>query len=127
MKSPRLIGCASNRMRRGVALVEVLVAGVVLATAATAALGWLAESQGAVRAVRLAERDVIETSEALDRLMLLGRDSLAPLRGWSQRGRWALNVGQAADTLFEISLSRQPGGVVMLSTTVYRPFDAASR
>ena len=106
--------------RRGAALIEVLVASVILTTAGTAAVTWLAQTRQSLRAVRDAERDVIETSEELARLMVLGHDSLAVLQGWTRRGRWSLNVVRVTDSLFDISLTNRPGAHPILSTTVYR-------
>ena len=77
-----------------------------------------------MRSVRDAEHDVIETSEELDRLMLLGHDSLTVLQGWTRRGRWSLNVVRVTDSLFDISLTNRPGARPMLSTTAYRPASA---
>lgn len=110
-----------DRLRRGAALIEVLVASVLLATAGTATVAWLAQTRQSARAVRDAERDVLETSEELDRLMLLDRDSLIVLEGWTRRGRWSVNIARASDSLFEILLTNRPGAHAMLSTTVYRP------
>lgn len=118
---------ARNRVRRGAALIEVLVASIVLATVSTAALSWLSESIQSTRIIRQTERDVIETSEALDRLMLLPSDSLDALQGWTPRGRWSLHVTRVGDSLFDVSLARSPGGVAILSTTVYHPRDAGNR
>src|SRR3954470_16133922 len=106
--------------RCGAALIEVLVASVILATAGTAAVTWLAQTRQSMRAVREAERNVIETSEELDRLMVLGHDSLAVLQGWTRRGRWSLDVVRVTDSLFDVSLTNRPGARPILSTTVYR-------
>jgi hypothetical protein len=92
----------------------------MLAMAGTAAISWLAQTRQSMRAVRDAERDVIETSEELARLMVLGHDSLAVLQGWTRRGRWSLNVVRVTDALFDISLANRPGARPIVSTTLYR-------
>jgi Tfp pilus assembly protein PilV len=112
---------ARGSLRRGTAILEVLVASMILGTAGIAAMALLSQSWQSMRAAERAEREVIETSELLDRLDFLGADSLAALSGWSRRGRWALHVVPIGDSLFDVAVSARPGSAPLLTTTFYRP------
>jgi len=112
---------ASNRRRRGVALLEVLIALVVLAFSGTAMITLLGQTAHTVRNLRDSERTIRLASAELERLVLWDRGQLAAHVGRSSIRGWSIRVDALTPALFDVSIAESDTGIVLLRTTVYRP------
>jgi hypothetical protein len=107
--------------RRGSALVEVLVAIVLLATAGTGLITLLGQTSHAMRATLESERLTRRASQELDRLVLLDRAALMSRSGRSRSRGWTIDVQPIRQGLFAVQITESETTAVLLRTTVYRP------
>jgi Tfp pilus assembly protein PilV len=110
-----------HRRRRGVALIEVLVALTILATAGTALLAMASASSRAVAQVREAERGVHAASSYLEIVALWPREDLDRHLGDGTQGRWRMRVERVTPTLYSVHLLDSSGVHEVLRTALYRP------
>lgn len=106
--------------RRGSALVEVLVAIVLLATAGTGLITLLGQTSHTMRSVLESERLVRRASEELDRFVLLDRAALNARAGRSRDHGWTLDVVPLGGNLFDVRIAESDTTRVLLETTLYR-------
>jgi prepilin-type N-terminal cleavage/methylation domain-containing protein len=107
-------------VNRGFALLEVLVALVILGLAGLAFVELASQGTRAVaRAVDL-ERRVADEDRLLTAYVLLSRRDLGRRVGLARVGPYGVQVERLDFDLFRISLA-SVGGAVDLSTVVYRP------
>lgn len=107
--------------RRGSALIEVLVAIVLLATAGTGLVTLLGQTSRSMRSAVESERLVRHAAEALDRLVLLDGTALVARPGRSQWRGWILSVQPQGRGVFDVQIAESETTRVLLRTTVYRP------
>jgi Tfp pilus assembly protein PilV len=107
--------------RRGSALIEVLVAIVILATAGTGLITLLGQTSRAMRTTLESERLVRRASEELDRLDLLDRSSLTAHAGQSRSHGFSLYVQPLGRGLFAVRIAESDTSHSLLTTTLYRP------
>ena len=110
-----------SRARSGSALIEVLVAIVLLATAGTSLITLLGQTSHSMRTTLESERLTRRASEELDRLVLLDRTALLSRSGRSRSHGFTLDVESRGQSLFSIKIAESDTSRVLLSTTVYRP------
>ena len=109
-----------KRARRGSALLDVVIALVVLALGGTALIGVIGQTSHAIRSVRTTEREIRGAAGELDRLVIYDRSARLGMLGTRVRGPWTVTVVQATSDLFDVTVageSRAP----LLRTTMYRP------
>lgn len=111
----------ANGQRSGVALIEVLVALVMLATSGVALVTLVGQTAHTMRSVRDTERQVRLATAQLDRLIVVDRAQLAAREGQSAFGEWSLRVTAVSSDLFDVAISATDTGAVLLATTIYRP------
>jgi Tfp pilus assembly protein PilV len=107
--------------RRGSALIEVLVAVVLLTTAGTALVTLLGQTSRSMRTTLESDRLTTRASEELDRFALLDRRALASLAGRSHARGWTVDVESPGQGLFAITIAESDTTGVLLRTTLYRP------
>lgn len=110
-----------SRPRRGVALVEVLVAVVLLATAGTGLITLLGQTSHSMRTALESERVVRRASTELDRLAVLDRAALLARSGRSRSGGWTIEIHPLGDGLFNVAIMEGDTAHALLTTTLYRP------
>jgi len=108
-------------MRRGSALIEVLVALVLLAVAGVALVSLLGQTSRTMRAVRDTERETRFASQALDRIAALDRADLVALIGRGDVAGFRADVVETSLDLFAVAVSRSDTSVALLRTILYRP------
>jgi hypothetical protein len=117
----------ADQPRRGSALIEVLVALVLLATAGTGLITLLGQTSHSMRTTFESERLERRASEELDRLALLDRGALLLRSGRSRSRGWTLDIRPAGDGLFDVSIMESDTTTrVLLATTLYRPLADSS-
>jgi len=111
----------ADRRRRGSALLDVVIALVVLGLSGTAMITLLGQTAHSVRSVRNTERDVRDASDELARFVVYDRAQLAAMVGRRRSHGWSLEITQAAPDLFEVTIADNDTSAVLLRTSVYRP------
>lgn len=104
----------------GAALLEVIVAVAILATAGIAAVGMASESARAVERARDADRRVREASAFLDAASLWTRADLDRRLGERPQGPWRLRIDRPDAELYTLTLV-DSAGAELLRTAVFRP------
>jgi Tfp pilus assembly protein PilV len=129
VRSDRSRNRSNVAARGGFALIEVLIAAVLVATSGIALLTLLGQTARSMRDAATTERLVDSASMQLERLVLLDRSALLAREGQSSTSDgWSLRVTQIAPGVFDASVARSDTSGVLLTTTVYRPDSAnASR
>ncbi|HEY0777701.1 MAG TPA: hypothetical protein VGD56_07015 [Gemmatirosa sp.] len=114
----------------GIALLEALVALLIVATSVTAGVALAAAATRAVDRVRERDAAVRRASAFLDAVALWPRTDLDRHLGDRPEGAWTLRVDRPAPTLYRVTLlsadstpASLDGGPPMLSTSLYRPVD----
>lgn len=111
----------ANLPRQGSALLDVVVALVVLGLGGVAMITLLGQAAYSVRTVRNTERDVRHASDELGRFVVYDRMQLVALVGRSSSHGWSIEVIQAAPGLFDVSIADSDTSAALLHTSVYRP------
>jgi type II secretory pathway component PulJ len=111
---------------RGVALLEVIVALAILASAGTALIGLLGQALQAESELRDRERALRAAERVLTATTLLTRTDLDRRLGRHPIGELLLEVQRLRPTLYRLAVSLGSAPAVeMLVTVVYRPELAA--
>lgn len=111
---------APCRSRRGVALIEVMIAITVLTIAGLSLSVWarqmtLTEARSIAR-----EATLRAASEYLDRIAMWPREDLDRHFGTHLEGPWRIRIERVGASAYEIGLASD-SGVELLHTRVYRP------
>jgi hypothetical protein len=108
--------------RRGVALLEALIALAILSSAGIATVALVASSLRAERDVRDRERETSSAERVLVASTLLTRADLDLRLGDRRVGEFVINVTRPEQTLYRIGIADTIApGLELLTTVVYRP------
>jgi Tfp pilus assembly protein PilV len=110
-----------NRNRRGSALIEVIVALVLFATAGTGLVTLLGQTSHAVRSTFLSEQRIHAAAAELDRLVLLDQTRLRSHTGQFTSHGWIVDIRARGGGLFDVSIAISPNAPALLRTIIYRP------
>lgn len=110
----------ARKPRNGSAIIEALIAAVMLAATGIALVALLGQTQRSMRNVRDSERLTRQASERLDRLVLLDRADLVAREGRTLFAGWSLVVTPIDASLFDVSIALSDTSAPLLSTTIYR-------
>ena len=113
--------------RRGVALLEVLVALAVLGAAAASLTALALQAGQAADRARRADREVRRASAFLTIVSLWPRQELDLRLGTRRQGDWLLDVSRPAPSVYRLSLRDGTGTRELLRTSLYRPDSAGRR
>ena len=108
-------------IRSGSALIEVLIALVILAAAGTGLVTFLGQTAHTLRQLRDEERMIRLASAQLDRMVLWDRAAFVARLGRSAFDGWTVVVQQMTPELFDVAIAATDSGAVLLQTTAYRP------
>lgn len=115
-----MTGLATLSSRRGIALLEVLVALALLMTAGTAWIAFVAQSRRSLELLRDRETEIREASMALARISLSERDALAVHLGVDRRvGRFIVRTSSVDRRLFTVTLHDSLSGGRVLEARLY--------
>lgn len=106
--------------RRGVALLEAIVAIAILATAGVAATITAASASRAVADVREADAALRAANAFMNAVALWPREDLDRRLGERVQGPWRLRILRTAPDLYAVQLSDSLSSRVHLFTTLYR-------
>lgn len=107
--------------RRGVALLEAIVALAIFATVGIAALTMAAGANRAAADARKADEEVREASRFLEAVALWTRNDLDQRLGDRGQGPWILRIDRPLPELYTVTLSDSLRHVPLLSTSLFRP------
>ena len=110
-----------RRRRDGAALLEALVALVILATAGIAVTALAIESARVVQRAQATEAELRRADAFFTVVTLWPREDLDRHLGDHVQGPWRLRVGRLVPTLYTISLTDSLGARTLLRTALYRP------
>lgn len=121
------------RPRPGVALLEALVALLIVATSATAGVALAAGATRAVDRVRTRDAEVRRANAFLEAVALWPRADLDRHLGDRAEGAWTLRVDRPEPTLYVVTLlpfdsaqASADGTPPVLATSLYRPTDPSN-
>jgi type II secretory pathway pseudopilin PulG len=110
-----------NADQRGIALLEVLIALVLLATIAEAGIRLLLEASDQARRISAAERAIVDESRLLSAITLLSRADLEDRLGIRESGPYKVEISRVSKVIYRIRLTESSdprwGG---LETILYR-------
>jgi Tfp pilus assembly protein PilV len=110
------------RNERGVILLEVPVALVILATAGASLIALVAEATRGVSDARAREARYADAEALMVRLSLRDRKGLDVRLGWRAEGRFLTQVQRPTQTLYRLAVSDSATpGDELLVTIVQRP------
>ena len=107
--------------RRGVVLLEALVALVILTTAGAAAVTMAAEAARDIQRARRAEVAMRAANALFDAVSLWSRDDLDRHLGNRMQGAWLMRVDRPAPTLYVATLTDTSTQVELLRSSLFRP------
>jgi Tfp pilus assembly protein PilV len=107
--------------RRGTAIIEVLVALVVLAVAGTALVAMLGQAQASVNLTHRREHEVEPAVQLLDEVLTMSHGEIEARIGSTRRRGFSLTISASAPSLYALQVANTATGVVLLRTTLYRP------
>ena len=107
------------RGEAGAALLEVIVALSILATAGTAAVAMTSESARAVERARGADRRAREAGAFMEAVALWPRADLDRRLGEREQGSWRLRIDRSHQELYTLSLV-DSAGTEILRTSLFR-------
>ena len=110
-----------RRASRGVALLEALIALLVLGTAGAVVSALVIESGSAVERARHAEAELRRANGFFALVTLWPRADLDRHLGERGQGPWRLRVERVSPSLYALTLSDSTGVRALLHTVVYRP------
>jgi type II secretory pathway pseudopilin PulG len=106
--------------RQGAALLEVLVALTILATAGAVVAAFASEAMSTIRRAREREAEMRRASALFDAVALWPREDLDRHLGDRQQGPWRLQVGRPVPTLYTVILRDSSGAREILRTAMHR-------
>ena len=109
-----------GKARRGVILLEVMVALTLLSLGAIAFVSLASESLDAVARAEAADRATARASAFLDAVSLWPRADLDRHLGDRAEGPWRLRIERPLPTLYTVVLTDTTTGAVLLTTALYR-------
>ena len=112
------------RDETGAALLEAVVALVILGTTGAALATQVWQTLATVTRLQSAELRVVSASRFLEAVALWPRADLDRHLGNRPNGPWRLVVLRSGPTLYEVAVEDSTGGAVLVSTTIYRRDDA---
>jgi type II secretory pathway component PulJ len=110
-----------SRARRGIVLLEALVAMTLLVTVAAVAIAVTAESARAVARTRQREQETRDANAFLSAVALWPRADLDRHLGSRKQGIWSMHVDRVTATLYAVTLNTGNPRRLLLVTALYRP------
>lgn len=110
-----------NGKRRGVVLLEALIALALIGTVALSTLALSASDTDAVKRLLVRSDEISEASRFLELVALWTRDDLDRRLGTRPQGPYRLRILRPMRTVYTLELLDSKTERLMLATAVYRP------
>lgn len=108
-------------LRAGAALLEVLVAMTILATAGATVVAFANDAAQTLQRARETETEMRHASALLDAVALWPREDLDRHLGSHAQGPWRMRVDRPTPTLYNVRLTDSTESRELLQTTLFRP------
>lgn len=108
-------------VRSGAALIETVIALVILAGAGVGLVMLLGQTVHTVHQFRMREAEFRNAGQAMDGMVAWSRTELDARMGAKRFRLWELRVGDAGPGLYDVALADTLTGAELLRTTLYRP------
>jgi Tfp pilus assembly protein PilV len=108
-------------VRQGSALIEVLVAIVVLAIGGTALITLLGQTSHSMRTTLESQRLALAASDEMNHVVVAPRSELLARIGRRVDRGWTVDVETISTNLISVSVAQSDTGTVLLHTVLYRP------
>jgi len=109
-----------HRPRRGVVLLEVIVAMTILIIAGCSAVVWVRQLSDSLAHTRLVTDEVVAASRYLDIIALWTREDLDRHLGERRQGRWRVRIDRPVPTIYGVAIEDSVGGKSLIRTWLYR-------
>jgi hypothetical protein len=106
--------------RRGVVLLEVIVAVTILVIAGLSATLWVRQISDSLARTQTAANDVRTASRYLDIIALWPREDLDRHLGERRQGPWMVRIDRPTPTVYGVAINDSLGTHVLLKTWLYR-------
>jgi len=106
---------------RGAALLDVLLALVLLAVSGTALISLLGQTTHSLQHTQTTEHLLHAASSELAALSLLSHDELTTHAGRTSRHGWTIHITPRGTSLFDIDIATSDSTTALIHTTLYRP------
>ncbi|MEP6493406.1 MAG: hypothetical protein ABJF01_12055 [bacterium] len=113
--------------RRGSALIEVLLALVLLGVAGSALITLLGQTAHSMRTTLEGERLARAAASELGGLAVATHADLVARQGRSSLHGWTFQITAVSLSLFDVTISEPGGRTPLLQTTLYRPDSSDAR
>lgn len=120
------VECRPGSRQSGVALLEALVALVILTVGGLSATVAVRQGFESVRRAEAADAEMRAASAFFDAVALWTRTDLDQHLGSRPEGVWRLQIDRPVPTLYLIALSDSTGARELLRTALYRPVAAGA-
>ncbi len=117
----RIRSADRRRAQSGSALIEALVALVVLAIGGTGLITLLGQTARSMRTTLESERQARAASDEISRVAVAPRAELLQLVGHRSVNGWTIDVEVLSPALFAVSVALSDTTGTLLHTTLYRP------
>jgi type II secretory pathway pseudopilin PulG len=115
-----------RRSRKGVALLEAIVALTILTIAGLATVAVVRQGIDSVRRAAAAEREIRRASAFMDAIALWPRADLDRHLGDRSEGPWRLTIDRPVPTLYLVAITDSTSRRELVRTAVYRPEPAGA-
>jgi hypothetical protein len=105
---------------KGSALLDVVIALVVLGLSGVAMITLLGQTAYSIRTVRNTERATRAASDELGRFVIYDRTQLISMVGRTRSHGWSIEVLRASPDLFDVSIAESDTSAPLLTTSIYR-------
>lgn len=106
---------------QGAALLDVLLALVLLAVSGTALISLLGQTSHSLQRTQATDRLLHAASNELNAVSLLSHDELTTHAGRTSQHGWTIVITPRNASLFDISIAASDTTAPLLHTTLYRP------
>jgi len=106
--------------RQGTALLEAVIALLLIGITLIGALDIQRETSRAMMSAAVAERDVRAASAFLDAVILWRREDLDRHVGTRREGPWSLTIDRRDSALYRVTVADSAGRRILLETMAYR-------
>jgi hypothetical protein len=107
--------------RRGAALIDVLLAIILLAVSGTALVTLVGQTAHSIESLHESEHRTRAAADRIDALSVLDRAALESRVGQRSEKGLIVDIARIRADLFDVRVLQPTNGAVLLRTTLYRP------
>jgi type II secretory pathway pseudopilin PulG len=109
-----------RHVRRGMVLLEVIIALTIFMIAGLSAVVWVRQTLLTVDHAQAAVEEMTAASDYLDRIALWPQEDLDRHLGARREGPWVAQIGRLTPTIYEVVIGDSSSAEPLLRTWLYR-------